>query len=121
MGVDESFAEYVAARWSMLYRLAVLLVGEDDADDLTQEALARAYLVWADVEEAASADDRVKALLAATAVHEPRASRNQAQNAVAAVPGSSDRDRLWTLITALPPRQRAVLVLRHYERLTDEE
>lgn len=44
MEVDESFAEYVAARWSMLYRLAVLLAGEDDADEVTQAGLVRAYL-----------------------------------------------------------------------------
>ena len=119
MGVDESFAEYVAARWSMLYRLAVLLVGEHDGDGLTQAALVKAYLIWPDVEEAASADDRVKAILAATAVHEPRTPDDQPDAGARA--GSSQGDRLWALIAGLPPRQRAVLVLRHYERLTDDE
>ena len=118
MDVDESFAEYVAARWSMLYRLAVLLVGEPDADDLTQVGLGHAYLAWPEVQESASADDAVKRILATTAVRE----WTQAPEASAASwPAASDRDRLWATITALPARQRAVLVLRHYERLSDGE
>src|SRR4051812_6243432 len=98
MGVDESFAEYVAARWSMLYRLAVPLAGEPDGDQLTQAALVKAYLIWPDVEESASADDRVKGILAATAVHDPRAPDDQSDARAEA--GSSDRDRLWALIAA---------------------
>ncbi|MGY2877001.1 DNA-directed RNA polymerase specialized sigma24 family protein [Marmoricola sp. URHA0025 HA25] len=115
MGVDESFAEYVSARWSMLYRLAVLLAGEAEADDLTQAGLVRAYLSWGEVQEAASADDRVKRILAATAVHE--GSRPGPEDD----PATSARGRLWATVSALPPRQRCVLVLRHYERLPDPE
>src|ERR1700749_3049099 len=32
-----------------------------------------------------------------------------------------DDGQLWAALSQLPPRQRAVLVLRYYERLTDEE
>src|SRR3954453_9524089 len=71
MEVDEPFAEYVAARWSMLYRLAVLLVGETGADDLAQAALVAAYLSWADVREAPSADDHLKQILARNAARLP--------------------------------------------------
>jgi RNA polymerase sigma factor (sigma-70 family) len=42
-----------------------------------------------------------------------------------AVPDAADlvdeRDRVWRLIGALPPRARAVLVLRYYEDLPDRE
>jgi hypothetical protein len=122
MEVDESFAEYVAVRWSMLYRLAVLLVGEDDADRLTQAALVQAYLEWADVEAAPSADDRVRAILAGTAGHEPPHELAADPDTTAPLePTPQGRDRLWTTISALPPRQRTVLVLRHYEMLDDAE
>jgi hypothetical protein len=114
LDVDESFAEYVAARWSMLYRLAVLLAGDSGADALTEEALVRAHLAWAEVQEAASADDRVKAILASTYVHLPNSPAE-------ATSTDGEADRLWAEIGMLPPRQRAVLVLRHYEGLTDPE
>jgi len=113
MGVDESFAEYVAARWSMLYRLAVLLVGDARADDLTESALVAAHLVWPEVQAAASADDHVKRIVASTAVRTPPAAASDDE--------VEDPDRLWAEIGRLPPRQRAVLVLRHYERLPDAE
>jgi DNA-directed RNA polymerase specialized sigma24 family protein len=32
-----------------------------------------------------------------------------------------DRDDVWRRLSGLPRQQRAVLVLRHYERLTDDE
>ena len=115
MEVDESFAGYVAARWSMLFRLAVLLAGEDAADDLAQAGLVQAYLSWRDVQEAASVDDAVKRIVATTAVRRKPDPQDEQ-------PASgSSRDRLWATITALPPRQRAVLVLRHYEGLYDPE
>ena len=34
MGRDPSYAEYVDARWFVLYRLAALLVGEERADEV---------------------------------------------------------------------------------------
>ena len=35
--------------------------------------------------------------------------------------GPIDRDATWQAIRALPPRQRAVVVLRYYEDLTESE
>jgi DNA-directed RNA polymerase specialized sigma24 family protein len=124
MDVDESFAEYVAARWSMLYRLAVLLAGEAGADELTQAALVRVHVSWHEVEEAASADDHVKRILADTAVNEmvrgPQAGSRAAGDDVG-FRSPVDRQHLWAAISGLLPRQRAVLVLRHYEGLSDGE
>jgi RNA polymerase sigma factor (sigma-70 family) len=37
------------------------------------------------------------------------------------VDANDDGERVWAAIVALPPKQRAVLVLRFYESLTDEE
>jgi DNA-directed RNA polymerase specialized sigma24 family protein len=124
MDVDESFGEYVAARWSMLYRLAVLLAGEADADELTQAALVRAHVSWHEVDAAASADDEVKRILADTAVHEPApgpeaGSRTDEDDSGLRNP--LDRQHLWAALGELLPRQRAVLVLRHYEGLSDGE
>jgi len=124
MGVDESFAEYAAARWSMLYRLATLLVGEQRAEHLTRAALVRAYLAWAEVEERGTADPSVKRILARLVVkdtHVPvEAQQGQVEDDVGTA-SNPDREKLWAEIGALLPRQRAILVLRHYERLSDAE
>jgi len=131
MGVDESFVEYAAARWSMLYRLATLLVGERGAEQLTRDALVRAYVAWPDVEEAGTADGAVKRILAKVAVKDPL--KHAVKDAHAPALPEPDpvedsagrpapgRAKLWAEISALLPRQRAILVLRHYERLSDPE
>jgi len=123
MDVDESFTEYVEARWSMLYRLATLLAGSANADELTRTALVRAYLVWPEVQEAASADDYVKRVLARTAVKDADLGAEAASGAaeVGVPPSRAGREKLWAEIAELVPRQRGVLVLRHYEGLSDVE
>jgi DNA-directed RNA polymerase specialized sigma24 family protein len=108
MKVDESFTELVGLRWSMLYRLAVLLVGPEDAENVTSEALVRAHGSWHDVRDEGSVDDHLKQLLADTAVRRDLP-------AVAAGVGLS------APLATLPPRSRFALVLRHYEVLSDQE
>ena len=39
----------------------------------------------------------------------------------AAEPGWVDRDALWPYVAGLPPRQRAIVVLRYYEDLSEAE
>ncbi|RNM12679.1 hypothetical protein [Nocardioides pocheonensis] len=112
---DESFAEYVSARWSLLQRLATLLTGQGDADALTRAALVRAYLSWADVRRSASPDQRVVGVLAATAARWPHRWSDE-EDASAAGP-----DPLWSQFGTLLPRQRALLVLRHHEDFSDPE
>jgi DNA-directed RNA polymerase specialized sigma24 family protein len=124
MGVDESFVAYAAARWSMLYRLATLLVGEQAAERLTRAALVRAYLAWPEMEEAGAADASVKRILAKVAVKGENAPTETRSGSVEDAAGSAStpaREKLWAEISALLPRQRAILVLRHYERLSDAE
>jgi len=107
--VEESFAEYVAARWSMLYRLAVLLVGDDLADQVTRAALVRAYGSWHDVQAAPSADEYVKEILARTAAAEPGGEVG------------TTRGDVWSRLGTLSRGQRATLVLREFEYLSDPE
>ncbi|MBO9522766.1 MAG: SigE family RNA polymerase sigma factor [Nocardioidaceae bacterium] len=126
--VQDSFAEYVGARWATLYRLAVLLVGESRADDVAQAALVRAYSSWDRVRDAASPDAYLRKILVNTAISEGRRHRPTVplldELDVAAESHESavvDRDALWSRIEALPPRQRAVIVLRYYEDFSEAE
>jgi hypothetical protein len=111
MRVDDSFTELVELRWSVLYRLAVLLVGEEDAARVTSDALVRAHGSWHDVREAGSADDQLKKLVANTAARADLPPR----------PLDRAGAGLWPRLQTLPARARIALVLRHYEGLSDPE
>lgn len=127
MSTQHTFTEYVAARWAVLYRLAVLLVGETNAEDLTQAALLKAYLSWQRAVDAESTDAYVKKILVNTAISQGRKRRPLTVAGVEERPVDShesavlERDALWPRIESLPPRQRAVIVLRYYEDLSEAE
>jgi len=124
-----TFEEYVAARGNALLRFAVLLTGDEHrAEDLVQDALAKAYLRW----EALSRRDAPDAYLRRMLINASRSwwrrrgrrelpVERTAERAAGGDHASEivDRDLLWTLIEQLPHRQRAVLALRYYEDLDD--
>ncbi len=124
-----TYEEYVAARWSALYRTAYLLTGNHaDAEDLTQNALVKAYLAWDKVSDAASPDAYVRRILTNVFLSGRRPLRVTREHVVDDVPevsptSATDDDRLvlWPHIAALPPRQRAVIVLRYYEDLSEQQ
>jgi RNA polymerase sigma-70 factor (sigma-E family) len=132
-----TFAEFAAARLPRLLRYAVVLTGDADlAQDVVQEVLARAQVRWAKISKAESPDAYVRRMVLneylswrrrwavrnVQAVGERLidlgdrrgASRDHAQDVV-------DTDDLWHRLATLPRKQRAVLVLRYYEQLPDEE
>jgi RNA polymerase sigma-70 factor (sigma-E family) len=124
-----TYDEYVAARWTALYRTAYLLTGSHaDAEDLAQITLVKAYLSWPKVSAAASPDAYVRRILtnAFVSARRPlRVSRERLVDtppeALQATPDSLDRLLLWPQVTSLPPRQRAVIVLRYYEDLSEQQ
>jgi RNA polymerase sigma-70 factor (sigma-E family) len=124
-----AYEEYVAARWTALYRTAYLLTGSHaDAEDLAQTALVKAYLSWSKVTAAASPDAYVRRILTNAFLSGRRPLRVSREHLVdetpevaVAVPGTEDRLVLWPHIATLPPRQRAVIVLRYYEDLSEAQ
>ena len=121
------FDEFAAARGDALLRFAYLLCGDAYlAEDLVQTVLARAYAKWPKVAGAERPEAYVKKMLVnehlswrrrrssgEVAVADPEAGAVGADESVA------DRDAAWRLLATLPRRQRAVLVLRYYEDLSD--
>jgi RNA polymerase sigma-70 factor (sigma-E family) len=124
-----TYDEYVAARWTALYRTAYLLTANHaDAEDLAQTTLVKAYLSWAKVTAAASPDAYVRRILTNAFVSSRRPLRITRERLVdrtpeVDVPAAHDHDRLilWPHVTSLPPRQRAVIVLRYYEDLSEQQ
>jgi RNA polymerase sigma-70 factor (sigma-E family) len=124
-----TFEEYALARGPALVRFARLLTGDDHrAEDLVQEVLAKAYVHWRRIGVADRPDLYVRRMLV-NAHHSWWRRRSNRELAVEAVPDdpvrgdaageSAERDAMWQLVTALPSRQRTVIVLRYYEDFDD--
>ncbi|MGA8256085.1 MAG: SigE family RNA polymerase sigma factor [Nocardioides sp.] len=126
-----TFEEYAAAMWPSLYRRAYLLSGNHaDSEDLAQQTLIKAHGAWSRVSRAASPDAYVRSILTNTflSMKRPKGRRlellsgeNPPEVASPPIEGPEDRLALWPHVHALPPRQRAVVVLRYYEQLSEAE
>jgi RNA polymerase sigma-70 factor (sigma-E family) len=130
MSVDEDFADFVRARWGSLYRLAYLLAASPTgAEDLLQTTLEKAYVNWRRIGQMEYPEAYVRRMLANTLVSSRRRHwhRERPTDALPEVAGDSaempvlDRSLLWPLVCALPARQRAVIVLRYYEDLSEAQ
>ncbi|MDW5327508.1 SigE family RNA polymerase sigma factor [Plantactinospora sp. KLBMP9567] len=124
---DTSFVAFVESAWQRHLRLALLLTGDRwQAEELLQDSLVRMYERWRRL----SRHDDLHAYLrrVLTNSHTSVWRRRRRENLVADVPDrpapagpDSDADELRRALRALPPRQRAVVVLRHYEDLSERQ
>lgn len=127
------FREFVTARSSALYRTSLLLTrNAHDAQDLLQDALARTWRSWDQIEGQPEAYCRtvlVRHYLAGRrrkwhgerpTEHLPERPVHDRRSGVPADPGDSVPTRVWLTeaIGALPDRQRAVVVLRYFHDYT---
>ncbi len=119
---NAEFTEYMSARMPALRRLARLLCQDwSRADDLLQGAMARTYVHWSRARGADNIDAYVRAILVREFLDERRTGwvrRVHLTDRPMDGPAvSADRELaldLQAAVAALPPRQRAVLVLRFY-------
>lgn len=129
--VETGFAAFVHEHTPALLRTAYLLTGNGlAAEELVQDTLVRLYPKWERVESADVPLAYVRRSLANAFVnHRLRASRRELPySAVPERPAEqdaakqfADRDQIWTILQSLPERQRAALVLRFFEDLSDED
>ena len=118
------FEAYVIARRGALLRTAYLLTGNrDDAEDLVQSALINVVPKWWRIKD--RPEPYVRRVLARESVNRWRR-RRWREVATAEVPetmqtDNTDRIGLLEELRALSPRQRAVLVLRYFDDLTEAD
>jgi len=124
------FEEFTAARLPALLRYAMLLSGDrEQARDLVQEVLARALVKWGRIGAVEEPYAYVRRMVTNEFLSWRRRRRVPTVPLDEAtlggrepvVPDREDRDDLRGMLARLPRQQRAVLVLRYYEDLTDDE
>jgi RNA polymerase sigma-70 factor (sigma-E family) len=126
------FEDFVVLRGPALVRLARGLLRDPQlAEDIVQDVLAKAMLQWPRVSAANDVDAYVRRMVvnACTSWFRRAARRERVTDQQLVLDGSVpdrtdhvvDRDQLISLLRRLPAKQRAVLVLRHYEGLPDGE
>lgn len=129
-GSDADFVEFVHARSAALLRLAVLLTGDrHDGEDLLQIALTKAYRSWWRLRRPELAEAYVRRILV-TSVTSWRRRGSARERATDVLPdqlaAGSDAEVADRLVMAqalrmLSPGQRAVLVLRFFEDLSEQQ
>ena len=135
-GREAEFVSYVAARQAALLRTAVLLTGDrHSAEDLLQTALAKLYLSWGSVRRTESMDAYVRRVMVNQLTSWWRRAWRRREISTWEVSDRPDprhvvrdafedvvqRDAMWRALQTLPPGQRAALVLRYYEDLSEAQ
>lgn len=126
---QEDFEEFVVAALPGLLRFGVVLTGDRHrADDLVQTALVKTMRRWRSIDHEQPVA-YVRRVMVNTHVSGWRRGRRESllpQGFDAAAGGDAesaydDQDQLARGLAALPPRQRAVVVLRYYAGLSEAE
>lgn len=127
---QDEFESWLVARQGALHRLAHLLVDDPHtAQDLVQVSLARLYVAWDKLEDRSRADGYARMIL----INQHRSTWRRSYRrhevttnhlpevAVLDVVDDGTKSYVWRYVQSLAPRQRAVIVLRFYEGLTERE
>lgn len=128
----EDFRCFVVDRSPALLRTAYVLTGQRaDAEDLLQTTLVKSLPAWDRVREPGARDAYVRRVMVNTCLSAWRRRRRLDEVPTEVLPETSSgqdtgddlavRDLLWTAVVALPRRQRAMVVLRYYEGLSEAE
>jgi RNA polymerase sigma-70 factor (sigma-E family) len=125
------YASFYAATWSRLLRTTYAICGDHQlAEDALQSAFAHAYASWSRVQRADDSLAYVRRIAVNAALKQQGRAFRRRESVVESLPEPASmaaqdavgaHDEMWMAVQTLPPRQRAVVVLRYYEDLTERE
>ncbi|HEY3530421.1 MAG TPA: SigE family RNA polymerase sigma factor [Nocardioides sp.] len=125
------YDDVYAALWPRLVRTAYAVSGDRGlAEDAVQTAFAKAYRSWRRISRLEAPEAYLRRMAINEVLNERRLARRRHEMSSAEPPeraagGSTDEalahDEMWRAVSSLPPRQRAVLVLRYYEDLSEQQ
>ena len=129
---EQEFGDYVVARSRRLCEFAYLLCGDwHAAEDAVQTALAKLFVAWRRLRERESMDAYVRRIVVRVIIDQRRLLRSQRESSWAEPPDVTpigdaaevmpERLAVLAALAKVPPRQRAVLVLRFFEDQSVEE
>lgn len=125
-----AFTEFTSVRSASLFRTAYLLVGDHQlAQDLLQESLVKTYIAWPRLRDVSNAEAYTRRTIVTTAISwRRRRSFHERPTELlpdTTVPDPGDAVSTHTAVLvhlrSLPPRQRAAIVLRYYEDLSEAQ
>ncbi|MFJ5709864.1 MULTISPECIES: SigE family RNA polymerase sigma factor [unclassified Streptomyces] len=126
----DEFMEFASARTGQLFRSACLLTSGDVhlAEDLTQETLGKMYALWGRVSRIGNPAAYAQTVLVRTFLSHQRR-RSATERPLGELPDHTPDDgtdpllriALLDALAALPPKDRAVVVLRYWEDRSVEE
>jgi RNA polymerase sigma-70 factor (sigma-E family) len=125
--LDARLAEYVRGQWPALVRYATLLCGDaSEAEEVVQSTLTRVALRWRFVEGKDNPDGYVRRALVRACIDSGKRRRREPAYEFMPDVGVADQsasfadsDQVRRALATLPPRQRAVLVLRYLDDATE--
>ncbi len=126
---DREYVDHVTARLPWLRQLAYLLVHDwHRADDVVQTAITQLYKHWQRVSQVENLDGYARTVLVRSFLGERRRwgarvrlIADPPEPAAATLEDHTSRIAVRTALAAVPPRQRATLVLRFYCDLSVEQ
>jgi RNA polymerase sigma-70 factor (sigma-E family) len=127
---DDGFAAYFEPRTAGLLRFAYLLTGDPgEAEDLTQTTLTQVYVAWHRVSGHNRPDAYARRVMINANISRFRRRIHQVlvdsppetAQASAQLAAVEDRAGLAAALATLPPRQRAVVILRYCEDRSEDE
>ncbi|MBL7261369.1 SigE family RNA polymerase sigma factor [Paractinoplanes lichenicola] len=126
---DDGFRAFVELHWAPLVRLAYLLTGDRGyAEDLVQAALEKTHRKWGRVARMEAPVAYVRKAMVNTATSWRRRRRVSEVPLLSTDGPSPDpygsvehRQQVVAALRTLPPRMRAVLVLRYFGDLSETE
>jgi len=123
---ETSFVTFMELAWPRHLRLAMLLTGDRlRAEDLLQDSLVKMYERWGRLDRHSDLHAYLRRVVVNT--HTAWWRRRRRENLMAEVPDHAapagfDADvELKRALDQLPPKQRAVVVLRLYEDLSERQ